>query len=318
LSVITNTGYREGREIVKKFGGECRYLPFEILLPFWLKPELTPQKLVVVEAELWLLLFRLVKKWGGEVILINGRISDRSYPRYKKFRWFYRTLFRSVDLILAQTPEDKKRFQQLGANRVEVVGNIKSLATFTPTARYTFPKPTIVAGSTHRGEEELILEAVDYRKFTLILAPRHPERFREVWELVEEFARNRGISAGLFTRGELDRDIVVVDRLGELINLYAGADRVVLGGSLVDGIGGHNPIEVAYFGKSLISGPHIFNQRELFRLIEGVQWADTPERLEELLNLPTLPPTTLKKGSGVERVVELIIGGVEKSEKKEI
>jgi 3-deoxy-D-manno-octulosonic-acid transferase len=308
LSVITNTGYREGKKIVEKFGGECRYLPFETLLPFWLRPHLTPKKLIVMEAELWLLFFRLVKKRGGEIILLNGRISDRSYPRYRKFRWFYRHLFRNVDLILAQTPEDKRRFLQLGAGRVEVVGNIKSLATFTPTARYTFPKPAIVAGSTHRGEEEIILEGVDYRRFTLVLAPRHPERFGEVWELVEKFAQKRGVTAGLFSRGELNRDIVVVDKLGELINLYATANRVILGGSLVEGVGGHNPIEVAFFGKPLISGPHIFNQKELYRLVEGVQWVNSPEELRKVVNSPTLPSTTLNRGEGIEKIVDLITG----------
>ncbi|MEO1941323.1 MAG: glycosyltransferase N-terminal domain-containing protein, partial [Campylobacterales bacterium] len=149
ITTITNTGFREGERLARRFNGECRYLPFDILIPFWGVP---PERLVVLEAELWFLLFHWVRRHRGKVIILNGRISDRSWPRYWRFRWFYRSLFKNVELVLAQREVDRDRFLRLGAPRVEVVGNIKTLFTPSPPLPLQFQRPIIVAGSTHRGE----------------------------------------------------------------------------------------------------------------------------------------------------------------------
>jgi 3-deoxy-D-manno-octulosonic-acid transferase len=191
---------------------------------------------------------------------------------------------------------------------VEVVGNIKTLFTPPPKLELQFQRPIVVAGSTHRGEEELLFPAVDYRRFQLVVAPRHPERFKEVEGLAREFGKAHSLSVGLFSQGELDRDIVVVDKLGVLASLYREADRVFLGGSLVEGVGGHNPIEVAYFQKPLISGPYIFNQQALFQLVEGVQFAEGPAQLKKLLQSSTLPTTQIVGGANLEQILNFLTG----------
>ena len=265
ISVITETGYNEAK---KYKNADVRFLPFEIFIPFWLKP---CKNLIVMEAELWLMLFYFAKKRCKKTILINARISDKSYPKYLKLKFFYSYLFRYIDTIFAQSQVDKERLEKLGAKNVVVAGNIKSLVEYKVTKNYDKGKnKIIVAGSTHKGEEEIILEAykkINY-KATILIVPRHPERFREVYKIIEIFAKNNNYSYGTIQDG-FYKDIILVDKMGELINLYNIADVVILGGSFVDNVGGHNPLEVAYFKKPLISGKYIFNQKVLFNLVEN-------------------------------------------------
>jgi len=263
LSVITNTGYEEAK---KYKNADVRFLPFEIFIPFWFKP---CKSLVVVEAELWLMLFVIAKKRCKKTLLINARISDKSYPKYMKFKWFYSHLFKYIDTIFAQSEIDKTRLESLGAKNVIVAGNIKSVVDYKITKNYPKPKEKlIVAGSTHEGEEEIILNSfLNTKNSKLIIAPRHPERFKDVENLIREFTQKHNLKFSKFD--DFSGDIILVDKLGELINLYAIADIVILGGSFIDNIGGHNPLEVAYFKKPLISGPYIFNQKSLFNMISN-------------------------------------------------
>ncbi len=258
LSVITNTGYEEA----KKYNADVRYLPFEIFIPFWLK---NCKNLIVIEAELWLMLFYIAHKRCNKTILVNARISDKSYPKYKKFKFFYSHLFAYIDTIFAQSEIDKQRLLSLGAKNVIVAGNIKSAVKYNVTYKYTPIKKTIVAASTHKGEEEIILSAY-IPNTQLIIAPRHPERFDEVENLIKNFCKKHNLSYNTIEKG-LKSDIILVDRMGELINIYSVADIVILGGSFVDNVGGHNPLEVAYFNKPLISGKYIFNQKALFEMV---------------------------------------------------
>ena len=259
LTVITNTGYEEAK---KYKNANVRFLPFEIFIPFWLKP---CKSLVVVEAELWLMLFYIAKKRCKKTILINARISDKSYPKYMKFKWFYSHLFKYIDTIFAQSETDKKRLLNLGAKNVIVAGNIKSAVEYKVTKKYQKPKEKlIIAGSTHSGEEQIILDAfknssLKTHQSKLIIVPRHPERFEEVAKIIEIFAKKNNFSYGKIEEG-FKNDIILVDKMGELINLYSIADIVILGGSFVDNVGGHNPLEVAYFKKPLISGKYIFHR----------------------------------------------------------
>jgi len=297
LSVITNTGYEEAK---KYKNADVRFLPFEIFLPFWQKK---CKSLVVVEAELWLMLFVIAKKRCNKTILINARISKKSYPKYLKFRWFYKHLFKYIDVILAQSDIDKKRLISLGAKNVKVVGNIKSIVEYKITKHYKKPnKELIVAGSTHKGEEEIILNA--YKKNSiLVIVPRHPERFDEVYEKIQKFATKNNLSYGKIDEG-LNKDIILVDKMGELINLYAIADKVILGGSFVDNVGGHNPLEVAYFNKPLISGKYIFNQYSLFELVENANIIEN-EKLKEYLN-KNLKPTKIKNRADINKILKEI------------
>ena len=299
LSVITNTGYEEAK---KYKNANVRFLPFEIFIPFWLKP---CKSLVVVEAELWLMLFYIAKKRCNKTILINARISDRSYPKYMKFKWFYSHLFKYIDTIFAQSEIDKNRLIKLGAKNVKVAGNIKSVVDYKITKNYKKPNKTlIVAGSTHLGEEEIILQAFkETNNSSLIIVPRHPERFDEVYKIIQNFATKYNYSYGKIEDG-LDKDIILVDKMGELINLYAIADIVLLGGSFVDNVGGHNPLEVAYFNKILISGKYIFNQKALFDMVENSYIIDTHD-IAKYLN-KNLEKSYIKNKGNIDIIIKEI------------
>lgn len=281
ISVITQTGIDEAKSITPN----SRFLPFEPLLPFWAPKA---KLLVVMEAEMWLALFAAAKLRGAKTALISARISDRSLDRYMRFRPYYRLLFSFVDIILTQSEKDKERFERLGAKNVRVCGNIK--IGNLPQITREIPKPqnvTVCAGSTHEGEELLVLDAfLDFRAaYTdakLIIAPRHPERFGEVVKLAADFSAKNSFTVASFSEDQsLLSDITVVDTLGELVNLYAASDVVVLGGAFSP-IGGHNPIEPAAFGCRLISGRHIFNHTATFASMENVIFCDPQELCDAL------------------------------------
>ena len=302
ISVITNTGF----EAAKKYkNAQVRYLPFEIFLWFWLKPQ---KALVVMEAELWYLLFYLSKRRGAKTFLINARVSKRSLYKYKRFKWLYKRIFANIDYVFAQTKEDKERLEALGAKNIEVIGNIKLLNRPQVTKRYKKTRPIIVAASTHDPEEEII--ATDWvmsqkGRSTLVVAPRHPERFDEVDELLRHIATREELSYHRLSENEsVDTDIVLVDRVGELVNFYAVADLVILGGSFVE-VGGHNPIEPAYFGVPIVSGKHIFNQHQTYASVEGIEMIEASE-LQHFLEKNSWQPTKIVAKVDKEKIVKAI------------
>jgi 3-deoxy-D-manno-octulosonic-acid transferase len=283
ISVITHTGYQEAQ----KYNAEVRYLPFELFLPFWIKRQ---KALVVMEAELWYALFLFAKKRGARTFLINARISERSYPKYLKTKFLYEKIFSRIDHIFAQSQTDKERLESLGAKNVTVLGNIK-LAKLPEVTKTIDKKQSrlITAASTHENEEQLIIQAfydvylkakrTDTR---LIVVPRHPERFDAVYALIESLAKEYRFSYQRYSHDQdLHSDIVLVDVMGELNNFYAVSDTVILGGAF-ESIGGHNPIEPAYFNVKLISGKNIYNQIALFECIENYYLIDE-EELESYL-----------------------------------
>lgn len=265
ISVVTATGYNAA----KKYKADVRFLPFESLLPFWV----TKQKVLVVsEAELWYMLFFMAKKQGAETMLINARISDNSYASYVKFSWFYKKIFAYIDIVFAQSEKDKSRLLEIGAKKVIVTGNIKAYGDIKATRIFEKPQQEVITlASTHEGEEELLLASIDYHDKKIIVVPRHPERFAKVGEMLKRFAREKGLSFHRFSdREDFASDVIMIDKMGELINIYAISDIVYLGGSFVEGVGGHNPLEPATFGCKIISGMHIFNQLALFELVENI------------------------------------------------
>lgn len=273
ISVITKTGFDEA----KKISDNTRFLPFEIFLPFWLNKS---KVLVIFEAEMWLMLVFMAKLKGAKVIIINARISDRSYPRYKRFDFFYRYFFKFVDKIFAQSEVDKDRLISIGAKNVFVSGNIKSANLSKPSKIYKKPKERlIVFASTHDGEEELLLDGLCLNlNDKLLIAPRHPERFEVVFDTAKKWADKNGFSCCKFSQSQdINCKVCVIDVLGELINFYAISDVVVLGGSFLPNIGGHNPIEPANFNNSIISGEYVFNQNALFNLVDGVKFIKSHE-----------------------------------------
>jgi 3-deoxy-D-manno-octulosonic-acid transferase len=303
MSTTTNTGFKA----ISEYTQESRYLPFESLLFTWLKPQ---KVLVVMEAEFWYLLFTLAQKRGAKTLLINARMSDRSFPKYQRIGWLYKQIFKHIDEVYAQTSQDKERLESLGAKNVVVTGNIK--LSKLPSVSKELVKPSVFlvcAASTHKGEEGLILKAfADFKKeqkdAKLIIVPRHPERFKKVASEVENFAKEESLSFHKYSQNEtFESDITVVDKLGELVNIYAISDIVILGGAF-EPIGGHNAAEAAQFGCKIISGKHYFNQKDIFEAIEGIVIVEASNLSRRLSQHGLLKATKIKHKTDITPIVE--------------
>jgi len=303
ISVITHTGY----DAASKYMAQVRYLPYELWLWFWIE---RPKTVVVLEAEFWYLLFRLARTRGARVIALNARISDRSFPKYYRFRWFYRILLSQCDRIFCQSSEDMARFIALGARNVEVVGNIKLAQSIEATRQYLKPEGTlIVAASTHEGEEEGIIRGfMAYREHNplakLLVVPRHPERFAKVGELIVKTAPTMHLTRWSESQ-RFSEDITLIDVMGELNNLYAISDIAVLGGAY-EPIGGHNPLEPATFGCKIITGEQMFLQRELFKYVSHVQFTSLEGIAEALKNAEELPPSQIEGSVDLQKVLDYL------------
>lgn len=305
ISVMTQTGFREAALLHTA----VRYLPFEIFLPFWTRSQ---DVLVVMEAELWPLLFISAKAKGIRTVLLNARISDHSYASYTKFAWFYRWIFRYVDTVLAQSEEDKERLAFLGAKRISVVGNIKQYQRYGVTKVYDKPKNKrlIVIASTHEKEEALILEHIAIKENdTIVVVPRHPERFEKIRRWLASYATEHRRSFDSLSHSEsLDSDLILCDQMGRLIDLYAVADVVILGGSFVEGVGGHNPLEPAFFGVKLISGASIFNQKVLFEAVENAKIVAIDALYDVFEHIDEVRPSFITPKDAIEPLLEKIRG----------
>jgi len=301
ITTITQTGHKEAQ----KYDAQVRYLPFESLLPFWIKGS---KKLIVLEAEFWYLLFSVASARGAEVILLNARMTERSFPKYMKLRWFYARLFKYVDKVFCQSEADKERFELLGAQNIEVVGNIKLAQRIEQSEQLLKPDvETIVAASTHEGEELSILNGyLAYAKkhpSKLIVVPRHPERFDKVYAMLE---KNRPESMTLSRWSDVasfESDIVLVDAMGMLNNIYAISDVAVLGGAFKSDVGGHNPLEPAHFGCKIITGQHAYMQQELFKYVSHVQIVESSAIESALLKAQEMSGSAITQSSDLERIV---------------
>ncbi len=303
MSTTTHTGFNA----ISKYTEQSRYLPFEPLLFYWTKRQ---KALVVMEAEFWYLLFALAKRRGAKTLLINARMSERSYPKYRRMGWLYRQIFKQIDEVYAQTELDKERLEALGAKDVVVTGNIKLSKLPKVSKKYVKPSGLMLcAASTHEGEEILILDAFStFKKYNteakLIVVPRHPERFDKVARLIENFSQQENLSWHRYSEKEsLDNDIVLMDALGELVNCYAVTDIVILGGAFAP-IGGHNAAEAAQFGCKIISGKHYFNQVDIFAAIESIVIVEASNLSRRLLQHGILKRTKLKYHTDISPLVE--------------
>ncbi len=303
MSTTTQTGF----EAINAYTEKSRYLPFEPLLFPWLKPQ---KALVVMEAEFWYLLFALAKGRGAKTLLINARMSDRSFPKYQKIEWLYRQIFKYIDEVYAQTPKDKERLESLGARNVVVTGNIK--LSKLPSVSKELQKPSgllVCAASTHKGEEGLILKAFsdlkkEQKNAKLFVVPRHPERFEKVASKVESFSKEEDFSWHKYSQNEtFESDITVIDKLGELVNIYSISDIVILGGAF-EPIGGHNAAEAAQFGCKIISGKHYFNQKDIFDAVEGIAVVEASNLSRRVLQHGVLKSTRIKSKSDITPIIE--------------
>lgn len=274
VSTTTETGQEVARRSLPEADG-LFFAPFD-----WAGPvrsvltRLRPRLLVLVETELWPNTIREARRSGARVAVVNGRLSPRSYPRYRLVRGLLKTVLQEVDLFLMQAEAHAERARRIGAppERVHVSGNLKFDSLKDPQASESLARlipdsgPLWIAGSTVTGEEELVLQAfLEALSRTpglrLLIAPRHPERFAVVPALVE----SRGVRCArrtLLTGAWQDAPVLVLDTLGELAQAYPLATVVFVGGSLVPS-GGHNVLEPAAAGKAVIVGPHMENFQEI-------------------------------------------------------
>jgi 3-deoxy-D-manno-octulosonic-acid transferase len=312
VSTTTATGQKLARQ---RFGENRAFfmpLDFGFAVRRYLNA-LKPQLIVIAETEFWPNLLHLAGKRQTSLAIVNARISDRSFPRYKRFKWFFGRVLSEVDLFLAQTADDAQRLREIGASteRVRVSGNLKfDIRPSTQPALVNGLRAAIgtdslviVCGSTAEGEEESLLTAFkaiqgQFPKAVMVMAPRHPERFEKVAALIstEGFALQRRT---LWQPPQPIRNgIFLLDSVGELAAVYELADIAFVGGSLVP-TGGHNILEPAQYGSASLVGPHTFNFREIVNLFEqgGAVETVTGENLaSEFLSLLSHPDKRQRMG----------------------
>jgi 3-deoxy-D-manno-octulosonic-acid transferase len=276
VSTTTLTGQRVAREAFAGQAARVFYFPFDWA---WSVRRalraVNPAVVLLMETELWPRFFRECRRRGVSVALVNGRISERSFGRYRAVRPFIRRVLSDLSLAAAQSKADAARLVALGLapERARVTGNVKFDIEETPALPLTEElrrrfrigkdRPLVVAASTHAPEERVVLEAFQLlnsgaRRPRLLVAPRHPERFAEVASLIEasglSWARRtdgpRGSDAGC--------DVILLDSIGELRAVYPLAELVFVGGSVAP-VGGHNVLEPALDARAVVTGPHTSN-----------------------------------------------------------
>jgi 3-deoxy-D-manno-octulosonic-acid transferase len=252
-----------------------------------------PSLALFIESDLWPNLILSSAARRLPMVLINGRMSHRSFPRWRRVSGTISALLGRFDACLAQSPVDAERFTALGSRNVVITGNLKldvaaPPADFTKLERLmsvTRGRPVVVAASTHPGEEEMLIEthrtlAGFFPSLLTVIVPRHPGR----GEAVARIVAASGFRVGLRSREELPTavtDIYVADTMGELGLFYRLSPIVFMGGSLVEH-GGQNPIEAVKLGASIVHGPHVFNFADVYEALDGAggaKQADTQEAL---------------------------------------
>ncbi len=263
VSTVTETGQERARKLFPEH--EVRYLPFDFV--FAVRRHLDAagalEAFYIMETEIWPNLIRELARRGVPVFIANGRISDRAWPRYRRFAFLFRPILALVSAVAARTPLDAERFRFLAASKVESVGNIKY---DRPAAAAPADRPAgrfVLFGSTHPGEEEICLRVFralerEFPGLRAILAPRHIERAGDL----------AAAGGALRSRGWGDEPILILDTHGELAGFYAIADAAFVGGSLVP-VGGHNPLEAAAHGVPVAWGPHVANFRDACDALAG-------------------------------------------------
>lgn len=283
VSTTTATGQQLARA---RFGEDCVFfMPLDF--GFCLRPyfkALNPGLLVLAETEFWPNLLRMARQHGARVAIVNARISDRSFPRYRRLRWFFSRVLGNVDRFLTQTPADAERLGQIGAppEKIQVSGNVKFDLQASPEVQLVkdlqralaSAAQVIVCGSTTDGEEEILLAAFrtvlqQFPKAVMVLAPRRPERFEKVAQLIAASGLPFQKRSAWTTASPLSGCVFLLDTLGELAPVYAVAQVAFVGGSLLPGTGGHNILEPAQHGVAIMTGPHTENFREIVRIFSA-------------------------------------------------
>lgn len=337
FSATTETGYNVAQDRLSHMVNHIIFYPLDLI---WIVRRIIntvrPRLFILVETDIWPNFLKVVRYYAP-IILVNGSMSQKSYKRYRRIPWFTKEVLDHFSFLGVQTEEDASRFLGIGAKRerVRVMGNIK------------FDQPNIilsqdevkrlkqqlglkeervfVAGSTHKGEDEIILNIYKlvkggHQDIVLIIAPRHPERFDEVTNLAKEYGFRVVKRTKISPSAARDFDVIILDTIGELSQIYSLASVVFVGGSLVN-IGGHNMLEVAAHKKVPLFGPYTHDQFEIVRTLKendgGIEVRNEKELLyqvERLLDDPSLSNTlgqrayeVINKNRGVlDRNMEVI------------
>lgn len=323
VSTITDTGQKVAQERLSGLA-DIIYLPFDI--PCIIKRVLRgvkPSAFITVETELWPNMLRTMKVGGIPVIVLNGRISESSFKGYKKIRFFMRSIIKDVDLFCMQDEEYGRRIVELGAKKEKVIntGSFKfDIKVSLEKPRWTedISGPVIVAGSTHRGEEELIISVFkrlreDFRDLTLIIAPRHPERFDEVEDIMRTAEIPYVRSSHIIKRAN-GATAVLLDSIGELSSVYGISDIAVIGGSFIEH-GGQNPLEPACWGKPVVCGPHMRNFPfiEEFYSAGAALKADSSNLYDILRELLSAPDKRQATGKAAKALLDKNRGAVDRA-----
>ena len=291
LTTMTFTGNETAKTCLPE-ADQVLFLPIDhpFIIPRVIE-KIQPHLLLIAETELWPNLLRSCGKKGIPVVLFNGRISQKSFQRYQLFKFFFKKCLKQISLFLMQTEEDRTRIIEMGgeSQKTRVVGNLKfdqTFPSFTQEAVAEMAKHLglqgneniLIAGSTHPGEEEILINLYKELKksnphLALILAPRHLERLEEVERILRKeslsWLRKTSLSLGADRSDQERADVILLDTMGELMGLYSLGTLVFVGGSLVP-VGGHNPLEPLFFRKCVLFGPHMFNFLEISKhLIEN-------------------------------------------------
>jgi 3-deoxy-D-manno-octulosonic-acid transferase len=285
LSTVTVTGSYTASLRAREVDA-VMYFPFDY--PFIVRRvirKINPKLFITLETEIWPNILRELKRKNIPSVLISGRISNHSYHKYKWARFFFSKVLDNIDVFCMQTEVDTKRIIDIGAkeDRAITAGNLKFdqqvpiLTSEEKATTYSIfnlkeGQRLFIAGSTHRGEEELVLEVFknlkkSFNDLILMLAPRHPERFNEVAQLLDR----HGMQSIKKTEIENDKsrnnyDVILIDTIGDLSKLYSIGTIIFVGGSLVS-TGGHNVLEPVSYKKAVIFGPHMENFSEMSRIL---------------------------------------------------
>jgi 3-deoxy-D-manno-octulosonic-acid transferase len=283
LAVLVTSGTRTSAELLARRlppGAAHQYVPLDV--PSYVRRFLDhwrPDLVLVAESEIWPNTVTAIQRRGIPLVLVNGRMSERSFRRWQRFPDLIGTLLGRFSLCLAQTPADAERLARLGAPRIEVAGNLKFDVAPPPAdprmlahlSGILAGRPVFLAASTHPGEDELILAAAAaaralFPKLLTIVAPRHPRRGPDIAAL----ATNAGLSSGLRSEGtqpSAEMQVYVADTIGELGVFYRLSPLVFVGGSLV-AHGGQNPIEPAKLGGAVVHGAHVHNFADVYAALD--------------------------------------------------
>lgn len=331
VSTVTETGQATAKRILGDIVEDIFYYPIDLSRNVdRFLDAYRPDVFIMMETELWPNMLNRAGARGVRIFTLNGKLSDRSFPWYQRFRFLFNKPLSNILACAVQTPVDAERLAQLcaPATRIEVTGNCKfdiPDETMSPEEKNKFRKKyrlspnrtVVVAGSTHPGEEDIVLQAwretlKAHPDSTLILAPRHPERFREVAGAL----KNSGLTWSRSAEPSVDDpQVLLLDEMGVLSKIYGIAAVGIVCGSFVY-IGGHNLLEVATHSIPVVYGPHMHKQKELLRLIGGDNGGvqiDAAELAPALIDLLADPKIREDLGQAARRAVEANRGSARRS-----